>query len=410
MSLSPPSVGRIDVTDPAFRADPFPTYARLRAESPVHVIKVRPFGKARLVTRYDDVAAAFRDERLVKNARSAGVGGLVGGALPGPLGALNSNMLSLDGADHDRLRALVHKVFTPRRIETMRGEAEQLSHELLAAAAAKAERTGSFDLVADYALPFPLTLIGRILGVPERDNDRFHTWTVALLSASSVRSFVTSVPSVLAFLRYLRRLVAERTQDPRDDLISALATASADDDRLSPDEVLAMIILLLTAGHETTVNLIGTGTLALLQNPGELARMRDDPTVVGTGIEELLRYVVPAETATPRWAGEDLEIAGTVIPRGSMVLLGIASANRDSTQFADPDRLDLTRDPNRHVAFGLGMHYCLGASLSRLEGSIAIPALLQAMPGLHLTVPAERLRWRTDLVLRGVLSLPVAPA
>ncbi|MGL5850171.1 MAG: cytochrome P450 family protein [Phycicoccus sp.] len=410
MPLSPQPVGPIDVADPGFRADPFPTYARLRAESPVHVIKVRPLGKTRLVTRYDDVATAFRDERLVKNPRSAGVGGLVGGALPGPLKALNSNLLSLDGADHDRLRALVHKVFTPRRIETMRDQAERLSHELLAAAAAKAERTGSFDLVADYALPFPLTLIGRILGVPERDNDRFHAWTVALLSGTSVRSFVTSVPSVLAFLRYLRRLVAERTDDPRDDLISALATASADDDRLSPDEVLAMIILLLTAGHETTVNLIGTGTLTLLQNPGELARMRDDPAVVGTGIEELLRYVVPAETATPRWAGEDLEIAGTAVPRGSLVLLCIASANRDSTQFADPDRLDLTRDPNRHVAFGLGMHYCLGASLSRLEGSIAIPALLQAMPGLRLAVPAEHLPWRTGLVLRGVLSLPVAPA
>ncbi|MGL5908540.1 MAG: cytochrome P450, partial [Phycicoccus sp.] len=239
---------------------------------------------------------------------------------------------------------------------------------------------------------------------------RFHKWAVALLSTTGVRSLVTSLPSILAFLRYLRRFVAERTRDPRDDLISALATASADDDRLSPDEVLAMIILLLTAGHETTVNLIGTGTLALLQNPGELARMRDDPTVVGTGIEELLRYVVPAETATQRWAREDLEIAGTVIPRSSMVLLGIASANRDSTQFADPDRLDLTRDPNRHVAFGLGMHYCLGASLSRLEGSIAIPALLQAMPGLRMAVPAERLPWRTGLVLRGVLSLPVVPA
>lgn len=400
---------RIDITDPRFKADPFPLYARLRAESPVHPVDLPRWGRAHLVTRYDDVTAAFRDERLLKNRRTALTPDQLAGGprMPRMLAPLERGLLSLDGEDHRRLRALVHKAFTPRRIEQMRDQAERLAEDLLDAALAKAERTGRFDLVADYALPLPLTLIARILGVPERDGARFHAWTVALLSLARGNP-LPRIPKVLLFLRYLRRLVAERTERPTGDLVSALAAAREADDRLTADEVLSMIVLLLTAGHETTVNLIGTGALALLQHPDQLARLRAEPEIVPTAVEELLRFVVPAETATERWAREDLEIAGTPVPQGSLVLLVVAAANRDPAHFPDPDRLDLTRTPNRHVAFGQGLHYCLGAPLSRMEAAVALPALLRRAPGLRLAVPEETLPWRGGLVLRGVESLPVA--
>lgn len=213
---------------------------------------------------------------------------------------------------------------------------------------------------------------------------------------------------MLLFLRYLRRLVAERTRHPTGDLVSALAAARESDDRLTADEVLSLIVLLLTAGHETTVNLVGTGTLALLRHPDQLARLRDDPGLAPTAVEELLRFVSPAETATERYAREDMEIAGVPVPRGALVLLVLAAANRDPAQFTDPDRLDLARTPNRHLAFGQGLHYCLGAPLARLEAGVALPALLRRVPDLRPAVPEEALRWRGGLVLRGVESLPVA--
>lgn len=406
---APSPLPRIDITDPGFKADPFPLYARLRDESPVHPVELPRFGRAYLVTRYADVAAGFRDDRLVKNRRTALTAGQLarGPRLPRALSALERGLLSLDGEDHHRLRALVHQAFTPRRVEEMRDQAERLADELLDAALAKAARTGHFDLVADYALPLPLTLIARILGVPERDGARFRSWTVSLLSLARGNP-LPRIPSVLLFLRYLRRLVAERTRRPTGDLISALAAAREADDRLSADEVLSMIVLLLTAGHETTVNLIGTGTLALLRHPDQLARLRDDPALVPTAVEELVRHVVPAETATERYARGDLEIAGTLVPRGSLVLLVVAAANRDPGWFPDPDRLDLARSPNRHLSFGQGVHYCLGAPLSRLEAGVALPALLRRVPDLRLAVPEDALRWRGGMVLRGVESLPVA--
>ncbi|MBC8094074.1 MAG: cytochrome P450 [Pseudonocardia sp.] len=401
---------RIDITDPRFKADPFPTYALLRAEAPVHPVPVPMFGTAYLVTRYDDVSAAFRDERLLKNRRTALTPEQFARArrIPAALAPLERNLLALDGGDHDRLRALVRTAFTPRRIQSMREQASLLADQLLDAALAKAERHGRFDLIADYALPLPLTLIARILGVPERDNARFSAWTTNLLALGRGNPLLR-VPSVLMFLRYLRRLIAERTTRPADDLVSALAAAREADDALSADEVLSMIVLLLTAGHETTVNLIGTGALALLQHPDQLALLRntDDRAAVGTAVEELVRYVVPAETATERFAREDLTIAGTPIPRGALVLNVIASANRDPAHFTDPERLDLTRRPNKHLSFGQGAHYCLGASLSRLDAEVALPALLRRVPGLQLAVPVEQLRWRGGLILRGMASLPV---
>ena len=407
----PGSLSSLDITDPAFKADPFPTYARLRAEHPVFPVQLPRGETAYLITRYDDVTAAFRDDRLPKNQRTALTPEQFrrGPRIPGFLSALERNLLSLDGDEHDRLRALVHQAFTPRRIEAMREQAQQVADGLLDRALARTERDGRFDLLADYA---PLTLIARILGVPERDNDRFRRWTTALFSITDGNP-IRTIPSVLRFLRYLRRLVATRAEHPTGDLISGLVTARESDDRLTIDEIVALIVLLLTAGHETTANLIGTGTLALLQHPDQLARLRDgrpgdDPAVARTAVEELVRYVVPAETATQRYARQDVVLAGVTVPRGATVLAVIASANRDPAHFTDPDTLDLTRSPNRHLSFGQGTHYCLGASLARLEASVALPTLLRRVPGLRLVVPPEQLTWRGGIILRGLRALPVS--
>ena len=216
-----------------------------------------------------------------------------------------------------------------------------------------------------------------------------------------------AIPYIMALVRYVRLLVKARRVKPEDDLISALARAEEAGDHLSEDELLAMIVLLLVAGHETTVNLIGNGVLALLENPVQLDRLRNEPALIKSGIEELLRHSGPLETATERYPLEDTLVAGVRIPRGELVFAVLASANRDAKQFENSDRLDLGREPNSHVAFGLGMHYCLGAPLARLEGQIAISTLLRRMPNLRLAVPPNRLRWRRGLVLRGLEALPV---
>lgn len=395
----------LDVSAPSFKADPFPHYARLRAEAPVVQVSVRRFGSPWLITRYSDVADALKDQRLVKNKADAVTPEERAGIRRPPrvLAPLQSGLLDADGLDHQRMRALVRSAFTRTRIERMRQQAETLADELLDSAL----RRGQVDLVADYALPIPLVLIARILGVPEKDAPRFSTWSKALIGAPNRRFPATAVPSVLGFLRYLRRLIAERTRAPRDDLISALATARDSDDRLNDDEVLAMVVLLLTAGHETTVNLIASGMLALLQNPDQMTLVRDEPESMGMAVEELIRFVVPAEMATQRYASEDIIFADTTIRRGDLVLAVLASANRDAARFSHPDRLDVRRSDNRHLSFGHGAHYCLGAPLARLEAQVAMNTLLRRAPRLRLAVPPDRLCWRGGLILRGLTSLPV---
>jgi len=317
---------------------------------------------------------------------------------------LEQNMLDLDSSDHTRLRALVHKAFTPRLIEQMRGEIQVLTDELLDAA----EPRGSMDLIADFALPLPLTIIGRILGVPAKDNNKFHRWTKTLLSAGTNPNYVVFIPTTMRFMGYLKKLIKERRAHPKDDLITALVQAKDGSDKLSGDEVLAMIFLLLVAGHETTVNLIGSGSLALLEHPDQLEKLRCEPAIIKPAIEELLRFVCPVEMATERYAREDITIAGTTIPRGELVLAVIGSANRDADYFDNPDSLDVTRENNKHLAFGLGAHYCLGAPLSRLEGQIALSTLVRRMPNLRLSIAPDQIRWRGGIILRGLEELPVS--
>jgi cytochrome P450 len=396
----------IDITDPKFKANPFPFYAQLLAENPIFPVVALRGQRAWLITRYGDTLAALKDERLVKDRHHAMTPEQLKKAphMPSFFKAFERGLLSLDDPDHARLRALVHKAFTPRRIEGMRGQIQEVTDELLDAAQSK----GSMDLIADFALPLPLTMIARILGIPTKDNHKFRRWTKTLLSAADNPNPLVLVPTTMSFMNYMRKKIKERQKYPEDDLITALTQAKEGNDQMTEDEILSMIFLLLSAGHETTVNLIGSGTLALLENPDQLAKWRDDPTLAKTAVEELVRYVCPAETATERYAREDITIAGTTIPRGELVLAVVASANRDEHYFEAPDTLDITRTNNRHLAFGQGIHYCLGAPLARIEGQIAITALLQRMPNLHLSVKPTELRWRGGLILRGLEALPVA--
>lgn len=398
----------INITDARFKADPFPFYARLRAEAPVFPVMLTTRGTQRawLVTRYDDVIALLKDDqRFVKDRHNAMTPEQLRKApgLPSMFKALERNVLGLDGLDHDRLKALVHKAFTPRIVEQMR-EQTQIQVDT---ALDRAERNGGMELISEFALPVPLTIIGRILGVPEEDEAKFGRWAKAFLSIST-RNPLFALPSILRFINYPRTLIKLRRARPGDDLISAMLKAREGNDQLTEDEIVAMIVLLLTAGHETTVNLIASGTLALLQHPDQMARLREEPTLIKPAIEELMRYVAPVETATERYARDDVTIAGTTIPKGELVLGVLASANRDSKHFANPDTIDITREHNRHLGFGQGMHYCLGAPLARLEAQIAISTLVKRAPNLRLKVAPDQLRWRKGYIVRGLEALPVS--
>jgi cytochrome P450 PksS len=376
-----PSIADVNIASSEFKADPFPFYARLRSEAPVHQAKLPDRRNVWLVTRYNDVLSVLKDDRFGKdkiNARTPPW-------LPGMFKPLMRNMLDVDVPDHTRLRGLVQKVFTVRLIENLRDRIQGLADELLN----RVEGKGRMDLISDYAVPIPTTIIAEMLGVPIKDRHKFHRWSIAAISATSSRwGMVFALPHGIAFLRYIRSLLKARRVSPEDDLVTALVRAEEAGEQLSEDELVAMIFLLLVAGHETTVNLIGNGVLALLENPDQMDKLRDNPVLIKTAVEELLRYNGPLETATERYARTDTTVAGVTIPRGELVLAVLASANRDEQQFEEADRLDLEREPNPHVAFGFGIHYCLGASLARLEGQIAIATLLRRIPKLKVTAPA----------------------
>jgi cytochrome P450 PksS len=360
------SIPKVDVTSAPFKAEAYAYYAMLRARAPVHTVKLPGRQTVWLVSRYDDVFSLLKDPRLVKDPHNA-KGSRPFSLLPGALvcmQALERNMLDVDPPDHTRLRALVHLAFTPRLIDRMRGRVEDLADRLLSRAVA----AGRMDLIRDYALPIPLTIISEMLGIPAEDQFRFHRWSNAIVSSSAAPNLFRVLPAVWRFVRYIRGVVATKRKKPAEDLITALVQAEEAGERLREDELVAMVFLLVVAGHETTVNLIGNGALALLQFPEQLARLRDDSTLDATAVEELLRFHSPVEVSTERYAREPIDVAGSTIPRGALVYGILASANRDETQFEDPDRLDLARQKNRHLAFGQGIHYCLGAPLARLAG------------------------------------------
>lgn len=395
-----------NIVSAEFKANPFPFLADLRVSQPVYPTTLPDKTPVWLITRYADVAALLKDERFVKNRRTAMTPEQLRKTpwVPPMFRPLERNMLDLDAPDHTRLRALVHMAFTPSLIARMRERVQTLADELLD----RVMHDGEMDLIEDYALPLPMTIITEILGVPARDHPKFHRWSKAVVALTSPKATLRVIPSVWMFIRYLRQFFKTRRRDPRDDLATALIQAEEAGDKLSEDELLAMVFLLLIAGHETTVNLIGNGMLALLETPEEMNRLRQDPALIKPAVEELLRYTSPVLMSTERYAREELNLHGVTIPRGGMTLGVIGSANRDESVFENPDDLDITREPNKHLAFGQGIHFCLGAPLARLEGEIAINTLLRRIPDLRLSGTPESLRWRSSMILRGLESLPVS--
>ena len=390
-----------DPMDPEFVANPYPVYARLRAEDPVHQ-SPRGFW---VLTRYEDVATVLRDSILAKEPLAAFVAARFGVAVPPGVGL---SMLDRDPPDHTRLRSLVSKAFTPRVVEELRPHIQEIVDGLLA----RVEGERSMDLMEQFAYPLPVIVICEMLGVPVKDHERFKGWGLdiargldAILLPVDSEVAQRSMVSRHALAEYFRGLIAERRASPRGDLLSALIAAEEAGDKLSEEELLATCILLLVAGHETTVNLIGNGTLALLRHPAELRRLRERPEIIGSAVEELLRYDGPVQR-TARIPSADVTIAGRKISKGELVLPFIGAADRDPAQFAEPDRLDLTRADNRHLAFGWGIHFCLGAPLARVEGQIAVSALVQRLPKLALAT--EKPEYRQSLTLRGLKALPVS--
>jgi cytochrome P450 len=313
-------------------------------------------------------------------------------------------MLRHDPPDHTRLRQLVAKAFTPRMVEQLRPRVQAIAEALLDAVAGR----GEMDLIDDYAFPLPITVIAEMLGIPPADRGQFRDWSDVLVRTAPPHTIgPEAIAAAEGLGRYLEARIEERRRAPADDLIAGLLQAEEAGDKLGKEELQGMVYLLLVAGHETTTNLIGNGVLALLQHPDQLARLRRDSALLPSAVEELLRFCAAVVMST-RYAAEDVALGGVVIPKGGMVLIVIAAANRDPTRFPNPDALDITRADNKHLSFGHGIHYCLGAPLARLEGEIALGTLLRRMPDLRLGVAPESLTWRSPhFVLRGLVKLPV---
>ncbi|MFC7532556.1 cytochrome P450 [Actinoplanes sp. GCM10030250] len=391
----------VDFTDPAFQADPHPVYAQWRRTGPVRRTRLPSGLTAWVVTRYEDARRALADPRLSKQAAFSVGSSQVVNQPASPASVLSRHMLAVDPPDHTRLRRLVSAAFTARRIESLRPRIAEITRDLLDAVEGR-ERV---DLIDAFAFPLPIQVICELLGVPAEDRDAFRAWSNVIVAGS--QSGDRLEPAIREMVGYILAQIAERRARPGDDLLSGLIQVRDEEDRLTEAELSSMVFLLLIAGHETTVNLIGNGAYLLLREREQWERLRGDLTLLPTAIEEFLRYEGPVETSTFRVATEDLEIGGVTVSAGDPVVIVLLSANRDDDRFPDAAELRLDRAQNPHLAFGHGIHYCLGAPLARLEAQIAFTALLARHPGLRLAVPAEDMRWRPGLLLRGLEELPV---
>ena len=398
--------------DPEVIANPYPSYQELQTRDPVHWNEGL---QAWTLTRYADVLEVLRDQRLSVDRMSR-----FGGGLPEPMQEamapiiriFSNMMLMSDPPNHTRLRSLANKAFTPRVVEAIRAHIQAIVDQSLDAV----ESTGRMDVIGDLAYPLPATVIAEMLGVALEDRDQFKKWSGDLaMFLGDIRRAAEHVEvaqrSALQMIDYLTGIIRECRQNPRDDLISALVAAEEQGDSFSEEELFAMFVLLQVGGHETTTNLIGNGLLALLQNPEQMQQLKDNPSLIQTAVEEFVRYHSPVQI-TSRIALEDMELGGKGISKGQMMSAYLGAANRDPAQFPDPERLDITRQENRHVGFGFGPHFCLGAALARLEGQIAIGTVLRRMPELRLEPPLsggrlEDFPWRQNPIFHGLESLPV---
>ena len=389
--------------DPEYWDDAVAVEARLRARGPVHRV-VQPNGlPVWVVTRYAEARAVLSDPRFAKDAdelRTAIVGKLAAAGRPTELsGLFGKHMLTADPPDHTRLRRLLARDFTPGRVAELRPRVREVTDELLD----RLPVGEPVDLVAELAFPLPITVIGELFGGPPERSADFHAWSSALLAASTERTIAAS----RAMAGYIAELVAARRAAPADDLLSALCRATEDGDRLTDAELEGTAFLLLVAGHETTAGLIGNGVLALLRDPARWRWLAAHPAAVPAVVEELLRFDGPVRTTTPRFTREPVTVGGTAIPAGEVVLVVLTSANRDPDRFADPELLDLDRPAGGHLAFGHGIHHCLGAPLARMEAEVALGRLLARYPDATLAADPTTLRRRTSVTVNSLLRLPV---
>jgi len=391
--------------DPKAHADPYPMYARLLIQDPVHWSGLL---EAWVLTRYDDVAAVLTDRRFSADRQQA-QNRFAREAMQrqdefGPFARAHT-MLTVDGPEHSRLRRSLARAFNPRTVEGWRSRVQQITDELLDAI----QESGRFDLIEGLAYPLPVIVIAEMLGVSREDRADFRRWSddvVAILGGpfASPEVVERGRKSLRDLADYFRGVIAARRREPREDLVSALIAAE-ERDQLSEDEILATCVLLLVAGNETTRNLIGNGMLALLRHPAQMERLRQDPSLIQSAVGELLRFAGPVQT-TARVATEDADIGGQTIEKGQLVFTLIAAANRDPAKFENPDELDIGRHPNEHIAFGDGPHSCLGQYLAHLEAEIAIASLLKRFP--HLRLETHEVEWGGNFIIRGLKSLPLA--
>lgn len=401
-----------DLNSAEFLADPYPVYDQLRVNDPIHWSAENSYW---ILTRYADIALLIPNVHLSSNRMAAHASRMPDAAkahFRPFFTAVSSWMLMIDPPDHTRLRGLVNKAFTPRVVENMRTRVQKLVDDMLAGV----KEQGRMDVMTDLANPLPAIVIAQLLGVPGVDQQQFKAWSddiaMALGGIDSAGSkeelfalYNIAQESFLALSSYFREKVAELRRDPQENLLSALVQAEEKGDRLTEDELFANCVLLMIAGHETTTNLIGNGVLALLRNPDQQETLKRKPELIGSAVEELLRYDSPVQKMG-RVALADIPVAGKEIKKGQLVCFSFGAANRDPEQFALPGQLDIARQPNRHLAFGHGLHYCVGAALARLEGQIAVGTIFSRLPGLRLET--KDLEWHRNLTLRGLKSLTVA--
>ena len=426
-SQLPPDIERIDLSDPEYREHAFERYEEMRARCPVSraiitsgqggtdeqaAIFNRPLW---LVTDYEEGSRALLDRAITVEMTSV----LTPEQLaqmpetPPEFQPLMRSILNVDPPEHTRLRKLVQPSFTASAIEKLRPRIQQIADDLLDAAEIIAAERGErapdrqIELISQFSYPLPITVICEMLGIPPEDREQTRHWSENLLSAQSPDRMEEIRRNIGEFIAYLRDLFARKRETPGNDLISQLLQVEVDGDRLTEDEVLAMVFILFVAGHITTVNLITNGIFALLTHPEQAAMLRSDPGLVTNAVEEVLRYYGPAETTTPRFAREDVELGGQAIAKGDPLLVVLAAADRDPARFADPQAFDITRDDvNRHIAFGKGIHACLGAPLARLEGQVALATLFRRYPDLRLAVPKSEITWAPSF-LRSLTGLPL---
>ena len=409
LDLTQPGVAEMALFSPMaprIRSNPYPIYHRLRETDPVHL---SPFGTA-LLTRYDDAVEVLRDRRFSVQHKDyvdeRQIGSLLGDAFgPAPSERDLSNvMLFIDPPRHTRLRTLVNKAFTPRVIERLRARVGSIVDELLDGI----EGDGEMDVISALAYPLPVRVICEMLGIPTEDQVRIRGWSrkiAPILDPIVTAEAQAGIEEAVSYLDpYWDALIEDRRADLRDDLLSALIRAEDEGHRLDHDELRSTCNLLLIAGHETTMNLIGNGLFALLRHPDQTEKLRSHPDLARNAVEELLRFDSPVHL-TARTATEDLEVGGVPLPRGRLAIIAIGGVNRDPAHFEDPDRLNIERNPNPHVAFSAGPHFCVGSGLARLEAQLAFPRLLQRLPRLQLADPNPT--YRETITLRGLKSLPV---